>query len=111
MSIKPIDLKTNLMANDAASRLRESQKAQESGLAENVKQNKDESDHKAESVQKTEASEEKVIRKEDEEEEKKGKKQPTTQIAKSKSDEEDQEKPKHPQIPDGLRGSKIDLKI
>lgn len=109
MSIKPIDLKTNLMANDIASRLREVQKAQEAGLAENVKQNKDESEHKAEAVQKTEAAEDKVIRKEDEEEEKKGKKQPESQAEKHKAD--DEEKKEHPKIPDGLRGSKIDVKI
>lgn len=109
MTIKPIDIKTNLMANDDASRLREAQKAQEAGLAENVKQNKDESERKAGSVQKTDATHDKVVRKEDEEEEKKEKKQAGSSAEKRPADEE--EKKKHPPIPDGLRGKKIDVKI
>lgn len=110
MTIKPIDIKTNLLANDDASRLREAQKAHEAGLAENVKQNKDQADHKAESVQKTDATEDKTVRREDEEEEKKGKKQSKSNSP-DEPDDEEEEKKKHPPIPDGVRGLKIDVKI
>ncbi len=109
MTIKPIDIKTNLLANDDASRIREAQKAHEAGLAENVKQNKDQADHKAESVQKTDATEDKIVRREDEEE-KKAKKQSKSNNPNEQEDE-DEEKKKHPPIPDGVRGLKIDVKI
>ncbi|GAB4284777.1 MAG: hypothetical protein Kow0029_31440 [Candidatus Rifleibacteriota bacterium] len=111
MSIKPIDIKTNLMANNDASRLRETQKTHEAGLAENVAQNRNESDKKAETVQKTDATEDKVIRKEDEEEEKKGKARQKAETDKRKTEEVQEDKKKHPVIPDGMRGLKIDVKI
>jgi hypothetical protein len=116
MSIRPIDIKTNLMANNQASRIRETQKVHEAGLAENVKQHKDENEHKGEAVQKTEASEDKVIRKEDEEEEKKQKskqQQPENQDKETEEHEESEKESehKHPRLPDGYRGSKIDVKI
>lgn len=117
MSVKPIDLKTALLANNNASQLREVHKAQEAGLAENVKQHKDREEHEAHSVQKTEAAEDKVIRKDDEEEEKEAKRQ---QQQKKRREEKEEEKKKaseaqapkkHPKLPDGARGYKIDLKI
>jgi len=109
MSIRPIDVKTAILSNDDASRLRENQKAQEAGLAENIKQNKNANAQKTESVQKTETAEGKVIRKEDEENEKKKEQKASGKKAEEKKEEE-KEAPKHPQIPDGSRGLKIDLK-
>lgn len=110
MSVRPIDIKTSIMTNDDASRLRENQKAQEAGLAENVAQNKSANAQKSETVQKTESTEGKVIRKEDEESEKKQKDQKAAGKSGEKKKEEDEEAPKHPPIPDGTRGLKIDLK-
>lgn len=110
MSVRPVDIKTSLLTNDDASRMRENQKAQEAGLAENVAQNKNANAQKAESVQKTETTEGKVIRKEDEENEKKKKDQKASGKPGENKKEEEKEAPKHPQIPDGTRGLKIDLK-
>ncbi len=104
------------MGNDEASRLRENHKALEAGLAEQLAQNKDAHAEKTGSVQKTEATEGKVIRKEDEESEKKKQGSPQ-QKAKDRDREKDEktedaeEEKKHPQIPDGKRGLKIDIKI
>ncbi|EKD81764.1 MAG: hypothetical protein ACD_39C01652G0004 [uncultured bacterium] len=110
MSVRPIDIKTNLMGNDEASRLREHQKAQEAGLAENLAQNKNAQTQKTEPVQKPDATEGKVVRKEDEESEKKQKSNPQ-QTAKAKDEKSEEEEIKHPLIPDGTRGLKIDIKI
>ncbi|PKL48062.1 MAG: hypothetical protein CVV42_11310 [Candidatus Riflebacteria bacterium HGW-Riflebacteria-2] len=110
MSVRPIDIKTNIMGNDEASRLREHQKAQEGGLAEQIAQNKNAQTQKTDTVQKTETTEGKVVRKEDEESEKKNRNNPQ-QSAKGKDDKTEEEEIKHPQIPDGTRGLKIDIKI
>jgi hypothetical protein len=110
MSVRPIDIKTNIMGNDEASRLRENQKAQEGGLAEQLAQNKNAHTQKTETVQKTETTEGKVIRKEDEESEKKNQNNPQ-QAAKAKDEKTEEEEVKHPQIPDGTRGLKIDIKV
>lgn len=109
MSVRPIDIKTNIVHSDDASKLRENQKAHEAGLAENIAQNKSANAQKTESVQKTENAEGKVIRKEDEEAEKKQKEKQAAAKAAQKAKEEEEEK-KHPVIPDGTRGLKIDLK-
>jgi len=112
MSVRPIDIKTNIMGNDEASRLRENQKAQEAGLAEQLAQNKNAHTQKTETVQKTETTEGKVIRKEDEESEKKNRNnQPQSAKGKDKDEKTEEEEVKHPQIPDGTRGLKIDIKI
>lgn len=115
MTIRPIDIKTNLMGNFEASNLRETQKVQEAGLAGNVTQNKDADEKKSESVQGTEATESKVIRKEDEEEEneknKAAKKQQDKAEAKKKESEAEKKKEERPKIPDHLRGLKIDVKV
>jgi hypothetical protein len=124
MSIRPIDMKTTLMANNNASKIRETQKVREEGLAENVKQHKDESEHQSQSVQKTDPTEDKVIRKEDEEEEKKGKnrqgkentededvEEENTEQETHEAAKQEQAKKTHPKIPDGLRGIQIDIKI
>lgn len=116
MSVRPIDIKTSLMGNDEASRLRENQKALESGLAEQLAQNKDAHAEKTGSVQKTEATEGKIIRKEDEESEKKNKDRPQqkTKDKDEKAEKEDEGEEKErirPQIPDGKRGLKIDIKV
>jgi hypothetical protein len=97
------------MGNDESSRLRENQKAQEAGLAENVAQNKNANAQKSETVQKTENTEGKVIRKEDEEAEKKQQGKASANARSGEKPGEDEEK-KHPTIPDGTRGLKIDLK-
>lgn len=112
MSVRPIDIKINIMGNDEASRLRENQKAQEAGLAEQLAQNKNAHTQKTETVQKTESTEGKVIRKEDEESEKKNRNNPA-QTAKGKDNDEktEEEEVKHPQIPDGNKGLKIDIKV
>lgn len=109
MSVRPIDIKANIMHVDDASKLRENQKAHEAGLAENVAQNKNANAEKTGSVQKAENVEGKVIRKEDEEEEQKKKEKQTATKVDPKAKEEEEEK-KHPIIPDGTRGLKIDLK-
>lgn len=109
MSVRPIDIKTNLVHMDDASKLRENQKAHEAGLAGNVAQNKNAIDQKTDSVQKNENVDGKVIRKEDEEAEKKQKEKEKAAKAAQKAKEEEEEKKRHP-IPDGTRGLKIDLK-
>jgi hypothetical protein len=112
MSVRPIDIKTNIMGNDEASRLREHQKAQESGLAENLAQNRNAHSQKTDTVQKTETTEGKVIRKEDEESEKKNKNKNSAKSQTGSDEEkpEEEEEPKHPRIPDNTRGLKIDIK-
>ena len=57
MSVRPIDIKTNLLVTEDASRLREAQKAHEAGQAEQVAQNRNAANQKTETVQKTEAGE------------------------------------------------------
>jgi len=110
MSVRPIDIKTNIMGNDEASRLRENQKAQEGGHAEQLAQNKNAHSQKTETVQKTETTEGKVVRKEDEESEKK-KHNNQQQTARSKDEKAEEEEEKHPKLPDGKRGLKIDIKV
>lgn len=112
MSVRPIDIKTNIMGNNDASRLREEQKAQEAGLAEHVAQNKNASAQKTETVQRTDATDKKIVRKEDEESEKKqhGSSTESNSSHPEKPKEEDDDEKKHPTLSDGTRGLKIDLK-
>ena len=110
MSVRPIDIKTTLLVTEDASRLRESQKAQEAGQADHVAQNRNADAKKTETIQKTDAAEGAVVRKEDEEAEKK-KRQPPRSAAAQKAKEEVEEKEKKIQaMKDGSRGLKIDLK-
>lgn len=115
MSVRPIDIKTTLLVSEDASRLREAQKAQEAGLAEQVAQNKHAHDQKTDTVQKPDGVEGAIIRKEDEEAES-GKNRQTGKSAQpdkdkdKDKDKEEEEKKEHPVIPDGTRGQKIDLK-
>ena len=109
MAIKPIDIKTDLLANNDASRMRENQKAQEAGQAGNVAQNKDAENIKSETVQKNENVEHKKIKKEDEDSEKKRKS--SKKHLKKDGDKDNKEKKKHPELLDGVRGFKIDIKI
>lgn len=115
MSVKPIDIKTSLLLHNNASRMRDAQKSHDAGLAAKVAQNKNESEENASKVQKTDAAEDKLIKREDEEEEQKAKakkKQEDSEDEKKEAKEENEEEEKpHPKIPDGLRGMKIDLKI
>lgn len=109
MSIKPIDIKTDLLANNDASRTRENQKAKEAGLGANVAQNKDADEVKTETVQKNENVEHKKIKKEDEDSEKK--QASSKKNSKKENDEKDKKKKEHPELLDGVRGFKIDIKI
>lgn len=114
MSVRPIDIKTNIMGNDEASRLREQQKAQEAGLAENLAQNKRVNEAKTENVHNTEKTENKVLRKEDEDSEKK---RDQHSAAAPHSEEKNAQKAQrehghtHPKLSDGMRGLKIDCKV
>ena len=107
MSVRPVDIKTSLLTADNASKIREDQKMQESGLAEQVSQNKHNQENKTKTVQNVENAESKVIRKEDEEEKKGGssKKQKNRDPKDSKvSNNEEKSK-----IQDGIHGL-FDLK-
>jgi len=108
MSVRPIDIKTNLLVTEDASRLREAQKAHEAGQAEQVAQNRNAANQKTETVQKTEAGEGAVIRKEDEEAEKQGKQKKGKGTPGQKPEEEEEKK--LPAAKDETRGLKIDLK-
>ncbi|HEY9069802.1 MAG TPA: hypothetical protein VIV61_06060 [Candidatus Ozemobacteraceae bacterium] len=110
MPITPIDIKTNLMANNDASRIREGQKAQEGGQAAQISQQQHKDQQKIETVQNPQAAEHRAIRKEDEDAER-GKEQPDNppKPKEAKPDAEDEKKPEP--IPDGVRGMKIDIKI
>ena len=67
MSIRPVDMKTSLLTADDVSKMREKQKNQEAGLQEQVAQNRHAQDTRNDTIQNTQASENKTIRKEDEE--------------------------------------------
>ncbi len=106
MSIRPVDMKTALLTADNASKMREDQKTQEAGQAEQVSQNKHTQEQKIETVQHTEASEGQTIRKEDEEKKKgNGSRQANGRKAYKKPEEE---KTKI-RIDDGIHGL-LDLK-
>lgn len=106
MSIRPVDMKTALLTADDASKMRENQKAQEAGQAEQVSQNKHTQEQKIETVQHTEASEGQTIRREDEENPKgNGGRQASGKRAYKKPEEE---KPQI-RIEDGIHGL-FDLK-
>ena len=109
MSIKPIDMKTTILVNEDASRIREQQKAQEDGQSGHVAQNQTKDQQKFETVQQTQAGEGKVLRKEDEDAERKGGQQGSSPSRKkpheSESEPEPEEKPS-----DGVRGTRFDIK-
>lgn len=109
MPITPIDIKTNLMANNDASRIREGQKAQESGQAVQVAQHQNKDQQKTETIQNTQAADHRAISKEDEDA-KREKNQPDTE-PRNKDAKPDGEEEKTEQLPDGVRGMKIDIKI
>ncbi len=108
MPITPIDAKTNLVGNNESSRIRENQKTQEQGQSQLVTQNTQKEQAKFETVNNSEASENKHIRPEDQ-----GggdEKTPPDQHKKAK-EEPEEEKEETPPIPDPTgRGKKIDLK-
>lgn len=106
MSIRPVDMKTALLTADNASKMREDQKTQEAGQAEQVSQNKHTQEQKIETVQHTEASEGQTIRKEDENNKKgNGRRQAAGGKGYKKPEEE---KPKV-RIEDGIHGL-LDIK-
>jgi hypothetical protein len=112
MSIKPIDIKTNIAGNDSASHLRENQKAHEQGQSGLLAQNQNKIQEKFETVHNVESSTARILRKQDEDAEKE----------KGKSDQDPKKPPEAPEpppveepvppLPDpkGFRGLKIDLK-
>ena len=111
MSVKPIDMKTNLMANNDASRIRETQKAAEAGQGANVAQHKDRDVQKHETIQKTQETEYKKVRREDEESDKKHQNNATPESSATEAEKhKEPEKKQHPQLSDGLRGLQIDFK-
>lgn len=110
MPITPIDIKTNLMANNDVSRIREGQKAQESGLATQVVQHQEKDQEKLETIQNTQAADHRAIRKEDEGAERE-KSQPDTEPRQKDEKPTEEEETQSEQIPDGIRGMKIDIKI
>ncbi len=110
MPITPLDIKTTLLTNHDATRIREGQKNQEMGLGQQqLVQNQEANQEKVETIQNTQATEAKVIRKEDEGSEKE-KEQPDTE-PKKKEEKPEEDEPVKPSPPaDGVRGLKIDLK-
>lgn len=78
MSIKPIDLKSSILVNNEASRIRENARANELGPNQYITQHQLEDTQKFETVRNTQATEHRSIRKEDQEsEQKKGSYTPT----------------------------------
>jgi len=110
MPITPLDMKTNLMANNDASRIREGQKAQESGQAVQVAQQQHKDQQKTETVQNTQAADHRAITKEDEDA-KREKNQPDTESRNKEAKSAEEEEKKSEPLPDGVRGMKIDIKI
>ncbi|HNV72577.1 MAG TPA: hypothetical protein PKO06_22905 [Candidatus Ozemobacteraceae bacterium] len=110
MTITPIDIKTSLVVNTDASRLRENQKAQESGPGQQLvglQQQKDQ--QKTETLQQPQATEDHLIRKEDQDSEKRGNQQEAAPGAKP-SQPAEEKKPAEP-VPDPAgRGWNIDVK-
>lgn len=110
MTIKPIDIKTSMLVNQDASRLREDAKTQEAGQAHLVAQQQVKGQEKFEAVQNSQATESKVIRKEDEgaEKEKSAPDRPPKKAKKEGEEETDLEKAAP--LSDGVRGSMLDVK-
>ena len=111
MSITPIDIKTNTMMSNDASRLRENQKAQETGPGQmvNLQQQKDQ--QKIETLQGMQATEDQVVRKEDEDSEKRGNQNPQEATPGSKPATPVEEKKPAEPVPDPTgRGWNIDVK-
>ncbi|MBQ2592936.1 MAG: hypothetical protein II567_06615 [Candidatus Riflebacteria bacterium] len=106
MSIRPIDMKTSLLTADDASKMRENQKNQEAGLAEQVAQNRHNQETRTDTVQHTQAAEGQVIRKEDEENPRGRQGNQNKKKSANKYGNKEEEKPK---IQDGIHGS-LDLK-
>ncbi len=106
MSIRPIDMKTSLLTADDASKMRENQKNQEAGLAEQVAQNRHNQEARTDTVQNTQAAEGQVIRKEDEENPRGRQGNQNKRKSANKYGNKEEEKPK---IQDGIHGS-LDLK-
>jgi len=111
MPITPIDIKTQVVGSNEASRMREAQKAGDQGAAVQPTQNQDKLQEKVDTLQQSDAAEGRVLRKEDEENEKK-KEQPDTpkRVAKPGTEEPPPAGPAPIPDPDGLRGLKVDLK-
>ncbi|HNW33580.1 MAG TPA: hypothetical protein PKM25_01510 [Candidatus Ozemobacteraceae bacterium] len=110
MTLKPIDMKTNLMVNNDASRIREDQKAQESGQAGQIAQQQNKDQQKTETIQNTQAADHRAITKEDEDA-KRRKNQPDNEPRKKEAKPDEEEEKKSEPVPDGVRGLKIDIKI
>ena len=107
MSIKPIDFKTTVLGTDDASRIQEHQKKQDGGQGALVAQNRDKDEIKNETVQNTQATDGKVLRKEDEESERR--RGPPDKERKDSASDQPEDEEKKP-VSDGLRGIRIDVK-
>lgn len=66
MSIRPVDIKTTLLTTDDVGKMRENQRNQDAGLQEQVAQNQHLQDNKTDTIQGTQGSEGKTIKKDDE---------------------------------------------
>ncbi|MFZ2958003.1 MAG: hypothetical protein WA705_14035 [Candidatus Ozemobacteraceae bacterium] len=108
MPITPIEFKTQIIANNDASRVRENQKTAELGPAQLMVQNQDKLQEKVETIQQPKDAEGKTIKNQEEEAEKK--RREVELKARKKAEEESKET--RPDIPDpeGVRGYKLDIK-
>jgi len=110
MTLRPIDMKTAILTNNDASRIREEAKNQEAGQAINVSQNVEKGQEKFEAVQNTQASEHKHIRNQDEAAEKEKGNPDHPPKKPNKEGDPDEEPAKSAQLSDGVRGSLVDVK-
>lgn len=110
MPISPIELKTKVMANNEASRLRENQKTQEAGQSSLLAQNQDKVQGKADTIQQAENAEGRQIKKDDEDADRQGKEAEAKARGKKPDEPEEPPAEKIPD-PDGIRGFKLDIKV
>ncbi|MBF0407748.1 MAG: hypothetical protein HQM10_10365 [Candidatus Riflebacteria bacterium] len=109
MPITPVEAKVTFLAKPEASRLREQEKLHEQGDAAQLVQNKDKIQEKVETVQQSQNTEGKVIKKDDEEKEK-GELKKKKQNAQNKEEEAKEDAPPELPDPEKKRGFKIDIK-
>lgn len=110
MPISPIELKTKVMANNEASRLRENQKTQEAGQSALLAQNQDKVQGKADTIQQSENAEGREIKKDDEDAEHQRKEAEAKVRAKKAGEPEEKPETEPLPDPDGVRGFTIDIK-
>lgn len=102
--LRPVDMKVAILTSDDVSKMRENQKTQEAGLAEQVSQNKHNQENRTDTVQNVQNAEGNAIRKEDEQNSKGNPRAYKTRVQKK------DKKPEEPRpIQDGIHGL-LDLK-